>query len=187
MEIHPESARLFEVDEEVEKAKNAAFRLLSGRAYSRTEMLDKLKKRRFGSRAIEQVLSDLDRLGLVDDHSFARRFAEDRLRFRPMGRALLYRDLKRRKVAVEVIEPVLEEVLADVDALAMATELLRSRMKRYTGLPRSKAMARMCGFLGRRGFGPSDSQEAAREIWSEIGAQATPQHQGDLPEPGRTT
>ena len=43
--------------------------------------------------AIEQVLSMLERLELIDDVLFARQFVEQRLRLRPSGRIALVRDL----------------------------------------------------------------------------------------------
>lgn len=169
MDIHPESARMFQVDEEVEKAKNAAFRLLSGRAYTRLEIQRKLRGRRFGNRVVDEVIGILERLALIDDVDFARRWVAERMRIRPMGRPMLAQDLKRRGVAAEVVDRVLDEALAEVDMAEVALDLLRSRQGRYRGLGRQKAISRMYAFLGRRGFDGTVAREAAECVWTALG------------------
>ncbi len=168
MKLHPESARMFEVDEEVEKAKKVAFGLLGGRAYTRQEILGKLRGRQFRRRAIEQTVQTLERLGLIDDWAFARRFVQERMRLRPMGRQMLARELKVRGVAEETVQQVLDEALEGVDLGVVALDLLRSRQERYRGLERQKALSRMYGFLGRRGFEARIAREAAERTWAEL-------------------
>ena len=171
MKIHPESAKMFVVDEAVEKAKAAALRLLERRAYTRKEIKDKLTQREFDVSAIETTLGDLERLALIDDRNFATRFVDEKLRLKPCGRMLLARDLKRRGVPVVVVDEVLEEAFGEVDSVALAYEVLSKRARRYEGLERDKAMNRMFGFLARRGFDGSTSREVAQQVWQEIEAQ----------------
>lgn len=168
MELHPESKKLFEFDEATEKVKAIALRLLSNRAYTQKEIKEKLQKRDCDSSAIEKTLADLERLNLIDDFKFAQRFVDERLRLKPCGRALLSRDLKRRGVPGHVIDQVLDGALESVDHSAMAYEVLVARARRYVGLEKEKALNRMFGFLGRRGFDGSVSREAAYRVWAEI-------------------
>jgi regulatory protein len=168
MQLHPESKKLFVVDEAVEKAKAAALRLLSGRAYTRKEIQDKLIKREFETAAIETTMADLDRLNLVDDRHFAERFVNERLRLKPCGRVLLSRDLKRRGVPLAIIDDVLEDAFGVVDASALAYDVLSGRARRYKGLEKDKALNRMYGFLGRRGFDGTTAREVSLRVWKEI-------------------
>jgi regulatory protein len=168
VEIHPESAKMFVVDEAVEKAKAAALRLLSMRAYTRKEIKDKLIKREFAASAIDATLVALERLALLDDRVFATRFVDEKLRLKPCGRMLLSRDLKRRGVPVEVIDEVMDEAFEAVDTAALAYEVLSGRARRYIGLERTKAMNRMYGFLARRGFDGAATREATSRVWNEI-------------------
>ncbi len=78
-----------ETDKAVEKARAYALRLLSRRAYTKKEICDKLAGRGYEQGAIEQTLSMLKRLDLIDDVLFARQFVEQRLRLRPSGRVHL--------------------------------------------------------------------------------------------------
>ena len=169
MKLHPESQRLFQTDEEVEKAKKAAFRLLGGRAYTRNEMVKKLVGRGFQRSVIDLTLKALTDLRLIDDVDFAHRFAQEKMRLRPMGRSMLVRELKKRGIADEdLIEEVMDEAFSEVDTEELALDLLRSRKSRYTGLERRKALSRMYGFLGRRGFSGSDAHEAVERAWAEF-------------------
>ena len=152
---------------EVEKAKNAAFRLLSARAYSCSEVKERLRRRGFDESVIEQTLEVLRRLKLVDDRDFALRFVEERMRRRPSGSALLRHDLRKRGIDAATADEALDEVFAHVDQEAVAMELLRSRRRQYDGVDRQKALSRMYGFLGRRGFG-AVAQAAAQRAWLEF-------------------
>lgn len=157
-----------ETDEAVEKAKAYALRLLSRRAYTKKEICDKLAGRGYEQGAIAQTFSMLERLNLIDDVLFARQFVEQRLRLRPSGRIALARDLVRRGVPTEIIDRVLDDVLADVNIEDVALNLLMGRANRYRGLPREKALGRMYGFLGRRGFEVSVVRDIAQKVWSKI-------------------
>ncbi|MCY4351534.1 MAG: regulatory protein RecX [Gemmatimonadetes bacterium] len=168
MKLESAKSTLFETDGAVEKAKAYVLRLLGRRAYTKKEICDKLAGRGYGQDAIEQTLSMLKRLDLIDDVLFARQFVEQRLRLRPSGRVALVRDLVHRGVPAEIIDRVLDDVLADVDIEAVALDLMMSRANRYRGLSREKALGRMYGFLGRRGFEASVARDVAHKVWSKI-------------------
>jgi regulatory protein len=168
VKLHPESAKLFQIDEAVEKAKNMAMRLLSGRAYTQREIQDKLISKGCGEQAIVETLKTLNRLGLIDDRRFARQFVEERMRLKPAGRMFFSRDLKRRGVPEAIAVEVLDEIFSEADPQATATDLLIRRAHRYRGLPRDKALSRMYGFLGRRGFDASIARAAAQAVWAGV-------------------
>ena len=155
--------------DEAEKAKRAAFRLLARRAYTRAEILKRLAGRRFSRQAVEQTMLVLDRLNLVDDTDFARRWVEERMRLRPAGRPVFARELRRRGVVQTVVDEVLDEAFLGQDLTAVATELLRKSRTRYAGLDAKKALSRMYAFLWRRGFDGSVSREACERAWAEFG------------------
>ena len=169
MKLHPASEKLFQTDEGVEKAKKAAFRLLSGRAYTRWEILEKLKARGFIGPVIDETIVALEELRLIDDADFARRFVQEKIRLRPMGRPMLKKELKRRGISnPELVEEVLDDAFTEVDPEELALGLLRGRKSRYSSLDRQKALSRMCGFLGRRGFSGSDARSAVERAWAEF-------------------
>jgi regulatory protein len=145
---------LFELDPEVDKAKKAAFTLLGRRAYTRKEICEKLNTRGFEDGVIEKTIAILERIHVVDDRDFARRFVEEKLRLKPAGKPVLRRDLHRRGIEATLIEEVLAEAFGEVNLEAVAFRLLCSRRSRYLQLNREKAWNRMFSFLARRGFSP---------------------------------
>ena len=102
---------LFGADEEVEKAKNAAFRLLARRAYTCKEIRQKLKGRGISEWVVNETVLVLERLGLLDDRDFALRWVRDRMRFRPTGRRLLELELRRRGVGEDLLQEALQEAV----------------------------------------------------------------------------
>ncbi len=167
MKPNTRSAPASDLHATVEKAKNAAFRLLSARAYSHREVEERLRRRGFQESVVDQTMDVLRRLKLVDDRDFARRFVQERMRRRPAGRALLAHDLKKRGIDPETGENALDEAFHGVDVEAVALDLLRSRRRQYDGVDRRKALSRMYGFLGRRGFA-AVAQSAAERAWLEF-------------------
>lgn len=159
---------LFELDDEVDKAKKAAFQLLGRRAYTRKEIQEKLHKRGFGKGVVDKTVATLERVRVIDDRDFAWRFVQERLRLRPAGEPVLRRDLTRRGVEAPVVEDVLAEAFGDVDLEAVAFRLLRSRRSRYLQLDRDKAKNRMYGFLARRGFPPDVARSVTARAWDCI-------------------
>ncbi|MCE2441026.1 MAG: regulatory protein RecX [Candidatus Latescibacteria bacterium] len=150
-----------------ERAKNEAFKLLSARAYSCAEVRERLRRRGFQEPLVEQTLDELRRLKLVDDRDYALRLVQERMRIRPAGRALLRHDLKKRGIDSATAQDVLDEVFEGVDPEVVALDLLRSRRRHYDGVDRRKALSRMYGFLGRRGFG-AVAHAAAQRAWLEF-------------------
>ena len=151
---------LFKLDSEVYEAKKAAFTLLGRRAYTRKEIHEKLDKRGFKRGVIEKAIAILERIHVIDDRDFARRFVEEKLRLKPAGKPVLTRDLHRRGVEASVIEEVLAEAFGKINLEAVAFRLLCSRRSRYLQLGREKAWNRMYSFLARRGF----SLDVARSV-----------------------
>ncbi|MBI2951126.1 regulatory protein RecX [bacterium] len=166
--VDAQAARLFSQDESVEKAKDLAFRLLTARPRSRSEVIRRLRGKRFSRQAIEGAVEALERLGLLDDRAFARGWVERRQATRPTGRQGLERELSDRGVAPDVIAEVLNEMLTGRDPEEEALALLRTRVSRYRGLDREKALGRMYGLLSRRGFDADASRAAAMKMWQEI-------------------
>ncbi|OGG49543.1 MAG: hypothetical protein A3F84_29055 [Candidatus Handelsmanbacteria bacterium RIFCSPLOWO2_12_FULL_64_10] len=166
--VDAQAARLFTQDEAVEKAKNLAFRLLTARPRSRSEVIRRLRGRHFSRQAIEGAVEALERLGLLNDHAFARGWVERRQATRPTGRQGLERELREQGIVPDVIAEVLDEMLTGRDPEEEALVLLRAKAGRYRGLDREKALSRMYGLLIRRGFDADTARAAAMKMWQEI-------------------
>jgi regulatory protein len=155
------------VNEQLQKAKDAAYNYLSYRARSVKEVRDKLVQKEFAEEIIEQVVDDLQRQKLLNDREFARRFVEARLG-RANGSRKLAQELRRKGIETEIIDEVLGEFAATLDSEERAMGLLGKQAWRYRGLERDKAKRRMLGFLARRGYDAQMARSAVDKVWQEL-------------------
>ena len=155
------------MNEQLQKAKDAAYNYLSYRAQSVKEVRDKLAQKEFAEETIEQVVDDLQRQKLLNDSEFARRFVEARLG-RANGSHKLAQELRRKGIETEIIDEVLGEFAATLDSEERAIGLLGKQAWRYRGLERDKAKRRMLGFLARRGYDAQMARSAVDKVWQEL-------------------
>lgn len=146
-----------------ERAYERALNLLSYRPRSAAEIARRLRKADFPPSAIEAALTRLERVGLVDDLTFARYWVENRETFRPRGHRMLRWELKQKGIADQIID----EVLASLDERASAYRLARKRASRLRHLDEATFRRRLSTYLARRGFPYSIINEAVQEVWEE--------------------
>lgn len=149
-----------------EQAYNRALNYLSYRPRSRKEIDTYLQKREVPQDQIEDVVSRLERAGLVDDEEFARFWVENRERFRPRGLRALRYELWQKGVSQEIIDRALESV--DVEGSAYRSAGKKARQLR--SLDRQTFYRKMIAFLSRRGFDYEVAREATDRCWAELTA-----------------
>jgi regulatory protein len=138
-----------------------ALGLLAVRPRSRRELERRLLAARFESEEVHDVLTRLERVGLVDDEAFARQFAGHRFGSRREGSRAVVQGLRAAGIAPSLAEAVTRD--APDDDEERAAELARSRVSRLGGVPPEKAFARLSSLLMRRGYGPEIARSAARK------------------------
>jgi regulatory protein len=134
------------------RAKESALRWLGTRARSRMEIRRGLERKGYESEVIEEVLSELDRLDLVDDRQFTRDWVAARTVGRPMGARRIAHELRQKGVASDLIEAALEERSAPEGELSLALTVGRQAMRRLRGQERPTARRKLAAALSRRGF-----------------------------------
>jgi len=137
-----------------------ALGLLAVRPRSRRELERRLLAARFEPSEVHDVLTRLERVGLVDDEAFARQFAEHRVGTRKEGSRRVEQGLRAAGIAPALAASMAEE--AHDDDGERAADLARSRATRLTGVAPEKAFARLSSFLMRRGYSPEIARSAAR-------------------------
>ena len=142
----------------------AALRLLSHRARSRNEMRTRLAIRGFPSEAIDDEIDRLQNAGLLDDEKFARAWVEDRKRTAPRGRRMLRYELLGRGIEPESVDLATR----DVDDRETALALARQKARTAPTTSYEAFLARVGGFLRRRGFDYTLTTEATRAAWAEV-------------------
>ena len=155
------------MDDQLQKARDAAYRYLSYRARSVAEVRDKLTEKDFAAEVVAEVVADLQRQKLLDDREFARRWVEARLQ-RAYGARRLAQDLRHKGVAADVVDEVITEYAPVLDSGDRAVELLSKQAWRYRGLAPDKAKRRMLGLLARRGCDQEMARAAVEQVWQEL-------------------
>jgi regulatory protein len=125
------------------------------------ELRRHLERREVREDVAEAAIAELERLGLLDDARFARRFAEDRRRLDAWGAERI----ERRLVELGVERHLIAAALAAADddggsELARAVDLLRRRFPRPPAADRERDRA--LGLLARRGYDLELAYDAVR-------------------------
>lgn len=151
------------VKKDLERAKDACYRLLKVRARSEKELSDRLRLKGFDNNIIQQAIVALSEAGLVDDEAFARMWVESRIH-KPLGIHRLDSELKIKGVSKEIISQVLSEYNSPQREEEAIRYLLEKRIKKLKGLDKKKIKERLWAFFLHKGF----SRETVFEVLNEL-------------------
>jgi regulatory protein len=138
----------------VTRARNSAYRLLTCRARSRAEIVDKLREKGFKDDVVGRVLADLERYGYINDRRFAEQWAASRVRGRGLGPRRIEQELKQKGISREMIREVLSETFPSEDEDAAAKKAAERKLRSMRNLEPAVRKRRLAGFLERKGFSP---------------------------------
>jgi len=142
---------------------NAATHYFGYRPRSEFEVRERLQRRGFDGDSIEVVIGRLKEQGLVNDIDFAQFWRENRVSFSPRSQWLAKLEMRRKGVADDIIDQVIDTIDDDDSAYRAALSKARS-------LPRSDYQGfrrRLGGYLKRRGFGYGVINHTVERIWQE--------------------
>lgn len=144
--------KLIEQDK-LQDAKSVALNYISYKPRTKYEVRRRLEREEYPENLIEDVIAYLESLEYLDDHSYARLFAEERFSSKGYGPYRVRQDLRKRGVKSDIIDQALGEVF---DRVSVKEEALRQAKKRWPRLsyeedPR-KRKKKLSDFLARRGY-----------------------------------
>jgi len=139
-------------DDEGQRAREAAFRLLAVRSRSASELRQRLRQKRFPPKIIDQVIDDLQAKGYQSDEDFARLYAREKWNNSGWGPARVRQELRAKGITRELTDQVVGETYADVDLTEGVLHLAQKRWQSTEGLPLETRRRRLVGFLQRRGY-----------------------------------
>ena len=134
-----------------DKLYNRTLRYVALRPRSRWEVAFYLERKQASPALIEDILNKLSKLKFIDDETFAKTYVADRQLLRPASRRKMILDLKKKRVAEEIIQKVTE--LDDHDALQAVIERKRRQPKYQDDL-------KLMQYLARQGFNYQDIKAA---------------------------
>lgn len=144
-------------DELKDRAKEAAYRLLSVRDRSTAELEDRLLSKGFDPLIVEETISRLTEVGLLNDRKFARSWVLQRTKYSARGKNILRQELRHKGINEEIISAVLEEIPVQLGVDAARTLVMKkaSRLESTsiaTWDAYQKEKRRLYNMLVRRGF-----------------------------------
>jgi regulatory protein len=116
------------------------------------ELEAKLRDKAFKDSVVRVVISDLVRLGYVDDRQFARQWAQGRVRLRGFGRRRIAQELKNKGIDREIIEQTFAELFNDDSEFETAKLTAQKKLATLKSVDRETRRRRLAGHLERKGF-----------------------------------
>lgn len=129
---------------------NSALYFLKFRPRSVFEIQRKLKQKKFPDVEIDKTINLLKEQGFLNDLEFARMWIRNRNLLKPMGKRLLFLELRKLGVESEIIEKALE--IEDLDESSKAKMVFEKKKKYLSKLPTEEFKKKMIGLMSRRGF-----------------------------------
>ena len=151
----------------LQQAVDRAYNYLSYRPRSREEVRRYLRRKETPPETIDAALARLDRLDLVNDHSFASFWVESREQFSPRGARALKNELRMKGVGREVVEELIDDEKDEERALRAGRKKALT-LVRIPGIDFATFRTRLGSFLQRRGFGYEISTRTIRALWKEL-------------------
>lgn len=149
------------------KARECAYRLLKFRNRSEKEIRDKFIIKKYPGEIIEEVISHLKKIGLIDDRKFAQEWVNFRLKV-PFGLKRIILELRQKGIAPDIITDLTQDAQvkgSEEQGLSLVAER-RLRYLQKHEKDKVKVRRKLYYFLLRRGFSPGDCLETIDRILS---------------------
>ncbi len=142
--------------DQLQKALQYSWQLLSHRPRSSTELRGRLQRKGYSLTVVDQVVKVLESAGELDDLAFSHLWVANRESFKPMGRKRLQHELAAKGISPLVIS----EVLADYDEVKeyqLADQVAQVQWQKYISRNPDRQgtkqdLLRLAAWLQRRGF-----------------------------------
>lgn len=155
----------------LEKVRNRALRLLEVRLRSSKELKDRLLRLEFDPDLVQELIDRFNQVGLLNDELFAKEWVRQRHQLKKKTRAALDFELKAKGISA----PLRAKALAQISASAedeLAAQLAAKKARTIKTIPEGyqeyqKALAKIAGLLGRKGFSSGIIYEVATAALDE--------------------
>ncbi|AXH94805.1 regulatory protein RecX [Ornithinimicrobium avium] len=154
-------------------ARRSVLRQLAMGPRTRKQLEDKLRDRGTAPDVAARVLDRMGEVGLVDDEAYAEMFVRSQQETKGLAASALRHELRRKGVADELVDAVLDEVDPEREK-DQARALVTRRLRTMRGLDREVQTRRLAAYLARKGYGSSVSYQVVREALDSL-----PEHSRD--------
>lgn len=141
--------------------------MLARRPHSEREVRRRLTQRKFEPTLVEDTVTRLRELKLLDDAEFARTWTESRDRSSPRGRRLIVQELRAAGVAV----PIAAEAASAVSDEDAAYRVGAKKARALASCDYRAFRDRLGSHLQRRGFDWETARATVERCWTELGRE----------------
>lgn len=142
------------------KARDRAFKLLGYKSYTRWLLKQRLVQEEFSAVVVEDVLTRLEELGLIDDLDYAVRCSSDLLHLKKYSLSRVRQELRHRGVGDADIEEALSQV--ENDPLEQIRQVIEKKYR--SALADEKGRRRAVNGLLRLGYGYGQIRQVMSEF-----------------------
>lgn len=138
---------------EQNKANNYAISLLSYRARSEKEIMDKMTQKGYEKVLISNTITYLEKHNYLNDREFAIIFAKEKYNLKKYGKRRIETELYQKGVDQVIIDEVLNEIFDREDEYNTALELAQKKLRTsYKNDDKDGQYRKLGGYLQRRGY-----------------------------------
>ena len=151
MEINREKLEGILIQEEVSKAKEKALQILNGRHQSENALREKLYKREYDNKVIDQVIDYLKECNLINDEELANSLTDTCLNVKKYGRRRIKDYLYNNKIKKSQIDNIFYSIDRKVE-IENAIELAENKTRNINTNDKNKLYQKLYRFLAYRGY-----------------------------------
>lgn len=163
MEVDSQKIAKLAREDDAKKSMDMSLRYLQYRSRSQKEMEDYLEAKGFKRDIIDETIDKLKSYGYINDLAFARDWVSHRMATKPMGRAMIKRELYYKGIDNEIIEKSLDQ-FSENEEEEQAYKLALKYIKRYRNLDTREQFYKIGQALARRGFNWEVAKRALRRL-----------------------
>ncbi len=163
MEVDSNKIAKLAREDDTKKAMDMSLRYLQYRSRSQKEMETYLEGKGFDGDIIDETVEKLKSYGYIDDLAFARNWVSNRMVTKPMGKAMIKRELYYKGIDSHIIDESLDQITDDEEE-EQAYKLALKYIKRYRNLDTREQFYKIGQALARRGFGWEVARRALRRL-----------------------
>lgn len=152
-------------DDEIEVAYQRALKFLAYRIRSEHEVVQRLRKYKSSSDAIDEVMFRLREKEYINDKEFAQTWVENRIEFQPRSTYMLRQELRKKGIA----DYIIENILQGLDDEKLASCAAEKQIRKFKHLQiEEEFRKKMYGYLARKGFTYAITAEIINNLWQDL-------------------
>lgn len=146
------------LEEEKQKIRQRAFKILHYRNRSTQELRSRLIRIGFDDQLVLDIIEEFTAEGTLDDEKFAHAFVGDYTKLNPRGNRFIIRELEKRGVSKKIISEIIDE-RDEIFLVRNFIEKKLSRLNKHNLKDKQKIIRRLL----TRGFSPDVVYDVLRE------------------------